>query len=337
MSPEQPCDAVVHCLDRVARQGPPGQGVRSAPDVGAGPTPADELAAPRRTTARSPTSPGSATRRRGHHRGAAAGDVARTSPSSRPRRRSSHHARRASATGRRCGATATATPPGPTAAPIEDMAATAIGLGHEYMVLTDHSARSRSPTASTASASGAARRHRRAQRRHRRAGAVPDPHRDGGRHPRGRRPRPADDLLARLDVVVASVHSKLRMERQEMTERMVLAVASPARRHPRPLHRAHDRQAARVDVRRRLRVRRVRPVPHRGRDQLPAGAARPARGLLDLALDYGCWFSHRHRRPCPRPARVAAPRLRSGRRTGRAVERVINTLSAADLLAWTAE
>jgi putative hydrolase len=36
-----------------------------------------------------------------------------------------------------------------------------------------------------------------------------------------------DDLLARLDVVVASVHSKLRMERHAMTERMVLAVASP--------------------------------------------------------------------------------------------------------------
>ena len=36
-----------------------------------------------------------------------------------------------------------------------------------------------------------------------------------------------DDLLARLDVVVASVHTKLRMERQPMTERMVLAVANP--------------------------------------------------------------------------------------------------------------
>jgi putative hydrolase len=36
-----------------------------------------------------------------------------------------------------------------------------------------------------------------------------------------------DDLLARLDVVVASVHSKLRSERQKMTERMVLAVANP--------------------------------------------------------------------------------------------------------------
>ena len=36
-----------------------------------------------------------------------------------------------------------------------------------------------------------------------------------------------DDLLARLDVVVASVHSKLRMERQPMTERMVLAAPRP--------------------------------------------------------------------------------------------------------------
>ena len=37
----------------------------------------------------------------------------------------------------------------------------------------------------------------------------------------------SEELLARLDVVVASVHSKLRMERPEMTRRMVRAVASP--------------------------------------------------------------------------------------------------------------
>ncbi|HVU71974.1 MAG TPA: PHP domain-containing protein [Mycobacteriales bacterium] len=36
-----------------------------------------------------------------------------------------------------------------------------------------------------------------------------------------------DDILARLDVVVASVHSKLRMPRNEMTERMIRAVAHP--------------------------------------------------------------------------------------------------------------
>jgi putative hydrolase len=36
-----------------------------------------------------------------------------------------------------------------------------------------------------------------------------------------------EELLARLDVVVASVHSKLRMEAREMTDRMVRAVESP--------------------------------------------------------------------------------------------------------------
>ena len=36
-----------------------------------------------------------------------------------------------------------------------------------------------------------------------------------------------EDLLARLDVVVASVHSKLRMESPEMTRRMVRAIENP--------------------------------------------------------------------------------------------------------------
>jgi putative hydrolase len=34
-------------------------------------------------------------------------------------------------------------------------------------------------------------------------------------------------MLARLDVVVGSVHSKLRMEREPMTDRMVAALANP--------------------------------------------------------------------------------------------------------------
>ena len=37
----------------------------------------------------------------------------------------------------------------------------------------------------------------------------------------------SDEMLAQLDVVVASVHSKLRMDEREMTRRMVMAVASP--------------------------------------------------------------------------------------------------------------
>jgi putative hydrolase len=37
----------------------------------------------------------------------------------------------------------------------------------------------------------------------------------------------SDELLGRLDVVVASVHSKLRMDREDMTRRMVTAIANP--------------------------------------------------------------------------------------------------------------
>src|SRR5262249_57274971 len=36
-----------------------------------------------------------------------------------------------------------------------------------------------------------------------------------------------DDLLGQLDVVVASVHSQLRMRAPEMTRRMVTAISSP--------------------------------------------------------------------------------------------------------------
>src|SRR2546423_9040013 len=36
-----------------------------------------------------------------------------------------------------------------------------------------------------------------------------------------------DDVLQRLDVVVASVHSKLRMEKRAMTRRMITAIANP--------------------------------------------------------------------------------------------------------------
>ena len=37
----------------------------------------------------------------------------------------------------------------------------------------------------------------------------------------------SDEMLSRLDVVVASVHSKLRLPRADMTRRMVTAVANP--------------------------------------------------------------------------------------------------------------
>jgi len=109
--------------------------------------------------------------------------------------------------------------------PIVDMARTARDLGHEYLVLTDHSPR-------LTVASGLSR-----ERLLQQLDVVAelneelDPFRiltgievdineDGTLDQ-------DDDVLAGLDVVVASVHSKLRMESRPMTERMVSAVADP--------------------------------------------------------------------------------------------------------------
>lgn len=110
-------------------------------------------------------------------------------------------------------------------AEVEAMAATAQALGHEYMVLTDHSAR-------LTIAHGLNRERLESQLDQiaelnvRLApfriltGMEVDILEDGALDL-------AEDLLARLDIVVASVHSKLRMEHKEMTRRMLSAVASP--------------------------------------------------------------------------------------------------------------
>ncbi len=110
-------------------------------------------------------------------------------------------------------------------APIATMARTARALGHAYLVLTDHSPR-------LTVAHGLDRERLLAQLEEIAAlneeldrfriltGMEVDILADGSLDL-------DDDLLDRLDIVVASVHSKLRMPRQEMTRRLVRAVASP--------------------------------------------------------------------------------------------------------------
>ena len=129
-----------------------------------------------------------------------------------------------------------------------------------------------------------------------------------------------DDLLAELDVVVASVHSKLRMSEQPMTDRMVAAMANP---HTDILGHCTGRMVLGqgppgVDVRRRPRVRRVRALRQGGRDQLPARAARPADAAARAGRGHGLQGVDRHRRPRAGPARVAALRLRPRGRGRRA-------------------
>jgi putative hydrolase len=109
--------------------------------------------------------------------------------------------------------------------PVEEMARAARDLGHEYVVLTDHS-----PRLTVANGLSPERLRRQldlvAEVNERLApfrllsGIEVDILDDGSLDQE-------DELLGRLDVVVASVHSKLKMEGEAMTRRMVNAVANP--------------------------------------------------------------------------------------------------------------
>ena len=113
--------------------------------------------------------------------------------------------------------------------PIEEMAFTAIELGHEYLVLTDHS-----PRLTVANGLSVARLTRQlgvveAINEHLGSGAGTfrllkgievDILDDGSLDQ-------TEEMLGKLDLRVASVHSKLRMDKAPMTKRMVAAVHNP--------------------------------------------------------------------------------------------------------------
>jgi putative hydrolase len=109
--------------------------------------------------------------------------------------------------------------------PIREMAEAARGLGHEYMVLTDHS-----PRLTVANGLSAARLEEQlAEVAVLNAELAPfriltgievDILSDGSLDQ-----DPA--LLSRLDLVVGSVHSELRMDEKPMTKRLVMALANP--------------------------------------------------------------------------------------------------------------
>jgi putative hydrolase len=217
-------------------------------------------------------------------------------------------------------------------ATIEAMARTARSLGHEYMVLTDHS-----PRLTVAHGLSKERLEQQladvAVLNEKMApfriltGIEVDILEDGTLDH-------DDAVLAELDVVVASVHSKLRMERQPMTERMVRAVASP---HVDILGHCTGRMIGKRD-----------PSSFDA-DYVFAACAQfhtaveincrperldPPRELLDVAIDFGCYFSidsdahatgqlEWQPHGCNRAAERNVP-----------IDRVINTWGADDLLRW---
>jgi putative hydrolase len=221
-------------------------------------------------------------------------------------------------------------------APIEKMARTAIALGHEYMVLTDHS-----PRLTVAHGLNAERLRQQLEEVRRLNGELApfriltgievDILEDGALDQ-------TEEMLAQLDVVVASVHSKLRMERREMTRRMVTAVASP---HVDILGHCTGRKL----------VGRGRPPSTFDAEVVFAACAqfdtaleincRPERQdppdeLLALALDWDLRFAVDTDAHAPGQMEWQAYGCDKAARHGVDPDRIVNTMAADDLVAWAA-
>jgi putative hydrolase len=146
-----------------------------------------------------------------------------------------------------------------------------------------------------------------------------------------------EDLIAGLDVVVASVHSKLRSDRDAMTERMVRAVASPhvdilghctgrliGKRPPSQFDPDYVFAACaqfHTAVEINSRVERLDPPPE----------------LLAVAIDHGCWFSIDSDAHATGQLEWQPHGCEKAAESGVPLEQIINTRSADDLIAWTRE
>lgn len=221
-------------------------------------------------------------------------------------------------------------------APIEEMMATAVALGHDYCALTDHSPR-------LTIAKGLSPQRLRDQLevidglRERFAplriltGIEVDILDDGSLDQE-------EGLLERLDVVVASVHSKLAMEPGAMTRRMVRAVCNPrvkvlghctgrlvtGGRGRRPESR-FDAEAVFTACREHNTAVEINCRPER-RD--------PPTRLLHLAHELGCLFSIDTDAHAPGQLDFLGFGAQRALDAGIAPERIVNTWPAEALLAW---
>ena len=231
--------------------------------------------------------------------------------------------------------------------PIEEMVATAMELGHEYLALTDHSprlkvARGLSPDRlrKQLTVVDAINGHTGSNFRLLRAIEV-DILSDGGLDQE-------PDLLAQLDLRVASVHSELKMEKAAMTRRMIAAVRNPLTTI---LGHCTGRMVMpRIsDPRRRGGAGRQRPP-----SQFDARAvfeacvesgtaveinSRPERRdpptpLLELARDIGCFFAISTDAHAPGQLDFLDYGCARAQAAGIPKERIINTWPVQDLLAF---
>lgn len=220
-------------------------------------------------------------------------------------------------------------------APIERSREAATALGYEYLAITDHSPRLR--VANGLSPERLAAQLDRLAELNRTDGCRLLPGIEVDILIDGRLDQ-VPELLGRLDVVVASVHSELRMESEPMTHRMVAAIANPftnvlghctgrlitGGRGTRPQS-SFDAEVVFEACRQFDVAVEINSRPER---------ADPPDDLLALALETGCLFaidSDAHA-----PGQLDFPAYGAARATAAGIpsERIVNTWPTAELLAW---
>ena len=229
--------------------------------------------------------------------------------------------------------------------PIEEMVMTGLEVGHEYQVLTDHS-----PRLTVANGLSRARLERQLE-----VVAAVNAHVGSG--PGGSTPGfrlltgievdiledgaldQDEDVLERLEVVVASVHSKLRMDPGPMTRRMVQAVRSPhvdvlghctgrlvtGGRGTRPQS-TFDAEAVFTACRDNGVAVEINSRPER-RD--------PPDELITLALEIGCLFSIDSDAHAPGQLDFLDHGAARATALGVPPERIVTTWPVEELLTWT--
>ena len=223
--------------------------------------------------------------------------------------------------------------------PLEEMAMTAMELGHDYLVLTDHSPRLKVARGLSA------------ERLTRQLGVIEavnahlgdsltllkgievDILDDGSLDQ-------TDELLGQLDLRVASVHSKLRMDAAPMTRRMIGAVRNPhtnvlghctgrlvtGNRGVRPQSQFDARAVFTACAEEGVAVE-INSRPER-RD--------PPTELLELARDLGCQFSIDSDAHAPGQLDMLDYGCERAQEAGIEADRIVNTWERDRLVEWAA-
>ncbi|GLY05154.1 MULTISPECIES: PHP domain-containing protein [Actinoplanes] len=231
--------------------------------------------------------------------------------------------------------------------PIEEMALAAADLGHEWFVLTDHS-----PKLTVARGLTADRLRRQLDHVAALNEALPDGFRiltgievdileDGSLDQE-------DELLARLDLVVGSVHSRLRDDSPRMTRRMLTAIADP---HLDVLGHMTGRKVATTGEGDAAHGKsRTRPPSTFDLDRVVTACREhdkaieinsrpdrldPPKRMLTVAVEAGCRFSIDTDAHAPGQLDWLGNGCERAALCGVPAERVVNTWTAEQLLSWT--